>query len=113
MKRRYHWKLFWIGFMMNLTKNFLLLLPSIVLCIIGIWIRYLLYIGLVLFAIDIVVSFIEQWRIKQTVENSTNPNFAPWADLMSKDHWDEKIIKAVNEKTESQNTNDTDSDQTN
>lgn len=108
MKRRYNWKLFWIGFIMNLTKNFFLLIPSIVLCIIGIWVKHSLYIGLALFVIDIIVSFIEQWRIKQTVENSTNPNFAPWADVMAKDNWKEEIIKAVNGEIENQNTNDTD-----
>ena len=111
MKRQYNKTLFWMGFVMNLTKNVLLLLPGIVLCLIGLWVRPCLYIGAALLAIDVVFSLIEQLRIKKTVETSTNPNFEPWAEIMSKDNWSEALINAVNEKTAQQRSADPGADQ--
>ena len=95
MKRHYNWGLFWIGFMMNLTKNFIIFILGLVLCIIGIWVKPCLYIGVALLAIDVVISFIEQMGVKKAVETSTNPDFEPWAEIMSKDNWRDELKKLL------------------
>ncbi len=98
MQRHYNPSLFLLGFLSNLTKNFYLFIPAMILCVIGIWVKPCLYIGIVLLAIDVLISLIEQLQIKKAVETSTNPNFAPWTEMMSRDDWKDEIINAVNEK---------------
>lgn len=95
--REYNHGLFWIGFLMNVFKNWFLLVPGIALCIIGIWKKPCLYIGLALLMIDIVAAFIEQRRIKRAVETSDNPDFTQWAEIMSKDNWREEMKKALDD----------------
>ena len=83
--------------MMNMVKNFYFLFPAIILCIIGIWVRICFYIGLIVFILEIIVSFVEQWQIKLTVENNTNPKFAPFADAMTKDNWKDELNNVFND----------------
>lgn len=66
MKRKYPAKLFWFGFFSNfLIRSFYLFLPGLVLCIIGIWVRVCLWIGLGLLGIDAVVNLVDQLRIRK------------------------------------------------
>lgn len=107
MNRHYNKSLFWIGFMMNMTKNIFLLIPGLILCIIGIWVKPCLFIGAALLVIDVVISLIEQIRIKKTVENNSDPNFESWAEIMSKDNFGE-LMKAIDGKIKNQKPADAD-----
>lgn len=106
--KKYNWKLFWLGFLMNLMKKFFLFIPGLVLCIIGIWINPCLYIGIALFVFDAVISYAEQWQMKKTVESNDNPDFQQWADIMTQDDWQEEIKKAINDRIENLDNEDCD-----
>ena len=99
--RKYPTSLFVIGFITNILFHyFWLFLPCVVLLIIGIFVKPCLYIGLVILLIDIVLSFIEQIRIRQTVlEESDNPDFRAFQDALSKDgDWKDNIGELLNQK---------------
>ena len=103
-QRKYNKKLFWIGFLMNLlTHNFFLFVPSIILCFLGLWNKICLSIGIALILVDVIVSLIQQIRIKRTIETSTDPNFVPWADILSMDNWEEMVKKVDETVKESEN----------
>jgi hypothetical protein len=99
--RKYPTSLFVIGFITNILFHyFWLFLPCVVLLIIGIFVKPCLYIGLVILLIDIVLSFIEQIRIRQTVlKESDNPDFRAFQDALSKDgDWKDNIGELLNQK---------------
>ena len=104
--KKYNRQLFLIGFLMNITKNFLLLIPGVLLCIVGIWVRICLIIGLSLLAIDLIISFVEQLQIKNTVENTNNPNLVPWANAMMSDDWKSSVQDLLNNTIDENNTDD-------
>lgn len=86
-ERRYPLSLFLIGFITNgLLHFFWLFIPSAILLIVGIFVDWCLYVGLVLLAIDIIASFIEQMRIRQAMLlDSDNEQFRKFQDAVSKD----------------------------
>ena len=99
--RKYPTSLFIFGFITNLLFHFFWLsLPAIILLIIGIFVKSCLYIGLALLLIDIVLSLIEQLRIRQTfLKESDNPDFRAFQDALSNDgNWKDNIVELVNQK---------------
>jgi len=72
---KYPVSLFVIGVLMNLTKNFFLFLPSIILLIVGIWVKWCLFVGVALLLLDVIISLIEQIQIRNATINSDNPSF--------------------------------------
>ncbi|MBQ9839231.1 MAG: DMP19 family protein [Oscillospiraceae bacterium] len=87
MERKYPFSLFIFGFITNiLFRFFWLFISSVILLIAGIFVDWCLYAGLALLAIDIVVSFIEQMRIRQTMlSESDNEQFRQFQEAVSKD----------------------------
>ena len=77
MKRKYPAKLFWIGFISNfIIRSFYLFLPGLILCVVGIWVRICLWIGLGLLAFDAVINFVDQLQIRKTaLTPSDHPEF--------------------------------------
>lgn len=106
-KRKYPTGLFMIGFITNVLFHFFwLFLPGVVLCIAGIFVQPCLYIGLILLLIDIILSLIEQFRIRQTfLKESENPDFRAFQDALSKDgNWKDNICELINQRiSDSQN----------
>lgn len=102
-KEKYNGGLFFAGFLMNLLKEFPLTVPALILCIVGIWVRPCLYIGIGLFAAAAAIALIIQLRYKRTVEKSEDPDFLPWANAMKKKNWRRETIDLVSEKIEKQN----------
>ena len=92
--------LFWIGFLLNMTKNFFLLFPAILLLILGIFFEKCLLIGLALLILDIAVSFIQQIQIRNATLNSDNPNFREWQDAILSPEWKENITDLLGSKME-------------
>ena len=100
-KRKYPTSLFIIGFLTNILFHFFwLFIPCIILLIVGILVKPCLYIGLALLLIDILLSLIEQLRIRQAfLEESDNPDFRAFQDALSKDgNWKDNIVELVNQK---------------
>ena len=82
MKRKYPAKMFWFFVLTNFLFHFFYLsLPGIILCIVGIWIRSCLWIGLAILLLDLILSIIEQLRIrKAAITTSDNPDFNAFMD---------------------------------
>ena len=100
-KRKYPTSLFIIGFITNILFHFFwLFVPGIVLLILGIFYQTCQYIGVSLLFIDVVLSFIEQLRIRQAfLEESDNPDFQAFQDALSKDgNWKDNISEFLNQK---------------
>ena len=110
--RKYPTSLFIIGLITNILFHFFwLFIPGIILLIIGIFVKPCLYIGLALLLIDIVLSLIEQLRIRQAfLEESDNPAFREFQDALSTDgRWKNNIVDLINQKISDQE-NETRSD---
>ena len=107
--RKYPTSLFVIGFITNIVFHFFwLFVPSIILLIIGLFSQTCLKIGSALLFLDIILSLIEQIRIRQTcLKESDNPDFKKFQDALSKDgNWIENIGELVERKrADSQNEN--------
>ena len=66
MERKYPTKLFYWGLFLNFFFHFFYLsVPGIILCIIGIWVKTCLWIGLGILCIDLILSVVEQLRIRK------------------------------------------------
>lgn len=105
INRKYPTSLFIIGLITNILFHFFwLFIPGIILLIIGIFVKPCLYIGLALLLIDIVLSLIEQLRIRQAfLEESDNPAFREFQDALSKDgSWKNNIVDLINQKISDQ-----------
>ena len=99
--RKYPTSLFIIGFVTNILFHFFwLFIPCVILLIIGIFVKTCLYIGLALLLIDIVLSLIEQFRIRQAfLEESDNPDFRALQDALLKcGNWKDNIGELLNQK---------------
>ena len=92
--------LFWMGFFMNMTKNFYLFFPAIILLFIGIWNMPCLVIGWTLMIVDVVLSYIEQCEIRDGIKNSNNPNFDEWKNAMLSSDWKENVKDLLDSKIE-------------
>ena len=104
---KYPVSLFVIGVLMNLTKNFFLFLPSIVLLIVGIWVKWCLFVGVALLLLDVIISLIEQIQIRNATINSDNPNFKEWQDAILSSDWKNNIMDLTESKID--DTNDKES----
>ncbi len=95
---KYPVSLFVIGVLMNLTKNFFLFLPSIILLIVGIWVKWCLFVGVALLLLDVTISLIEQIQIRNATINSDNPNFKEWQDAILSSDWKNNIMDLTESK---------------
>lgn len=77
MKRKYPLKMFLLGMAMNFIFHyFYLFLPGLIFCLIGIGNKKCLAIGLAFWLLDLILSFVEQLRIrKASLSESDNPEF--------------------------------------
>ena len=91
---KYPVSLFVIGVLMNLTKNFFLFFPSIVLLIVGIWVRWCFFVGIALLLLDVIISLIEQIQIRSATINSDNPNFKEWQDAILSSDWKNNVTES-------------------
>ena len=66
MERKYPPKMFWTFVITNFLFHFFYLsIPGVVLCVVGIWIKPCLWIGLAILGLDVILSVIEQLRIRK------------------------------------------------
>ena len=75
MDRKYPPKMFWFFVLTNFLFHFFWLsVPGIILCMIGIWVKSCLKIGLVILLLDLVLSIVDQLRIQNAVMTSEHPD---------------------------------------
>ena len=103
MKRKYPTKMFWFFVLTNFLLHFFYLsIPGIIFCIVGIWVKPCLWIGLAILGLDVILSIIEQLRIcKATVTRSDNPEFNELMDAFCSPGGFEAFGKVLDEKIQS------------
>ena len=73
MERKYPIKMFWLFVLTNFLFHFFYLsVPGIILCIVGIWVKSCLWIGLAILGLDVILSIIEQLRIRKAAVNPSD-----------------------------------------
>ena len=108
---KYPKDLFRIGLLLNFFARFYLWLPGLILLTAGLLARSRPFIvfGLLMIAIDIVLSVSDQFMIKRTFEEPTdNPEFKPYQDAITGGNWREDLDKLTNEIRPSESDDDTD-----
>ena len=113
MERKYPTKYFPLFVLTNfLFHYFWLFIPGIIFCFIGIWKPTCLWIGLVILALDLILSIVEQLRItKAAVSHSDNPEFNELMDAFCSGGLT-AFGEVVDEKIRNSPTVDTDEDNT-
>ena len=103
MERKYPTKMFWFFVLTNFLFHFFyLFIPGIILCIIGIWVKSCLWIGLAILGLDVILSIIEQLRIrKAAVTPSDNPEFNELMDAFYGPDGLDAVRKIVDQKIQS------------
>ena len=103
MERKYPTKMFWFFVLTNFLFHFFYLsIPGIILCIVGIWVKSCLWIGLAILGLDVILSIIEQLRIrKAAVSPSDNPEFNELMDAFCSPGGFEAFGKVLDEKIKS------------
>ena len=103
MKKRYPWKLFFIGVAINFLIHFFwMFISGVVLLLIGIFNQKCLAMGVALLIVDLMASLIEQFKIRQaTLADSDNPAFQEFQEALSKDgDWMQNVMDFVDENCE-------------
>ena len=96
---------FFLGFFTTLVKNFILIFSSVVLITAGIWIRECLSVGLVLLALDIFVSVVEELRVRDA---TLNKNDDRWEQEAIASRWRTLVDEAIEGKGKTPDGEDTD-----
>ncbi len=105
MKRKYPAKMFLLFILTNFVFHFFyLFIPGIIFCIIGIWSKTCLYIGLGILLADFILSVVEQIRIRNAaVSQSDGPEFNELMDAFCNDGL-EAVRDVIDSKIQSQRT---------
>ena len=105
MERKYPTKMFIFFVLTNFLFHFFyLFVPGIVLCIVGIWSKTCLWIGLAILGLDLVLSIIEQLRIRQAaITPRDNPEFNELMDAFCGPGGLKAFGKVLDEKIKSTN----------
>ena len=103
MERKYPTKMFWLFVLTNFLFHFFYLsIPGIILCIVGIWVKSCLWIGLAILGVDVILSIIEQLRIrKAAVTPSDNTEVNELMDAFCGPGGFEAFGKVLDEKIKS------------
>lgn len=105
-KPKYPARLFWFGFFLNLIKRPIILLPTILLLIIGIWNQTCLNIGLALLITSIIFSFVEQLVLRHATLTSDDPALEELRDTLGSSNWHNDIIDLINSKIKESDSED-------
>ena len=103
MERKYPTKMFWLFVLINFLFHFFYLsVPGVILCIVGIWVKSCLWIGLIILGLDVIFSIIKQLRIRKVaVTPSDNPEFNELMDAFCGPDGPEAVRKIVDAKIKS------------
>lgn len=100
MNRKYSLKFFLIGLFLHFTAvHFYLFLPGIILSIIGIWNEECLAVGLAMLVVDLVMSCIEQLRIRKiALQESDHEEFNQLMDAALDPNSPKTLAQIIKEK---------------
>ena len=100
MERKYPTKMFWLFVLTNFLFHFFYLsIPGIILCVVGIWVKPCLWIGVTVLGLDAILSIIEQLRIrKAAVSHSDNPEFNELMDAFCGPDGIDAVRRVLDEK---------------
>ena len=100
MERKYPTKMFWLFVLTNFLFHFFYLsIPGIILCVVGIWVKPCLWIGVTVLGLDAIFSIIEQLRIrKAAVSHSDNPEFNELMDAFCGPDGFDAVRRVLDEK---------------
>ena len=100
MERKYPTKMFWLFVLTNFLFHFFYLsIPGIILCVVGIWVKPCLWIGVTVLGLDAILSIIEQLRIrKAAVSHSDNPEFNELMDAFCGPDGFDAVRRVLDEK---------------
>ena len=100
MERKYPTKMFWLFVLTNFLFHFFYLsIPGIILCVVGIWVKTCLWIGVTILGLDAILSIIEQLRIrKAAVSHSDNPEFNELMDAFCGPDGFDAVRRVLDEK---------------
>ncbi len=103
MERRYPTKMYWFFVLTNFLFHFFYLsIPGIILCIVGIWVKTCLWIGLAILGLDVILSIIEQLRIRKfALTPSDNPEVNELLDAFCSPDGPRAVRKIIDEKNKS------------
>lgn len=94
-KNKYPAKLFWLGFLMYMVSDVLLFSVSVIMLVTGIRFGWALYVGIALFAINAVYSFIQQIRLSRALNKSGDTDPAKWKAAMLSSRWLKKVDEVL------------------
>ena len=108
--RKYPARMFVIGLIGNfLLHYFYLFLPGIILCVIGIWSKVCLCIGLAMLILDLIFSVTDQIKIRNAcLSTSDNPEVNRLMDIFYGAADPESIHDFIKEKMQSSSSDDED-----
>lgn len=107
MKQRYPMSLFLVSLLSTVIGHyFYLFFPSVLLMLIGIWLKPCLYVGLALLLLDLFLSVKEQLLIRKTLLNGTEPALKPFQDALQSDNWAAEVRRIVEQKVEEPSHNE-------
>jgi hypothetical protein len=103
MERKYPTKMFLFFIFTNFVFHyFYLFVPGLILCIVGIWTKACLWIGLAVLGLDLILSVIEQLNIRNAaLTPSDNPEFNELMDAFCSPDGPEALKKVMDEKIKS------------
>lgn len=86
---------FTVGFLLNLLTRFIfLIIAGVILLIVGIWVRFCLYLGTAFLLIAALLALLEEITIIRTLcRKSDNPDFAEFQDAVLSEDSDKGIMK--------------------
>lgn len=98
-KNKYPAGLFWLGFLMYIVSDVLLFSVSVIMLVTGIWYRWALYVGIVLFGINVIYSFIQQIRLSRALNKSGDTDHSKWKAAMLSKKWLKKVDEVLEANT--------------
>lgn len=105
--------MFWFSVLTNFLFHFFYLaLPGLILCIVGIWAKTCLRIGLAILLLDLILSIVEQMRIRKALLTSTNPDVKDLVDALCGPGGLEDFGKVLDERIRSAKAEESTGEQT-
>ena len=109
MKRKYPMDLFILLFIAKMIKLYYLLLPGFVFLFVGIWVKWCLVTGAVLFLLVIMIALLGQLRDRHIVLHSNDPKDKDFQDAVLSPNWKDNVIRMTEDAVNRHKNGDSDS----
>lgn len=92
MKNKYPAKLFWMGVLINILRQFVLVIAALVLMVIGIWHPVCSLISLGILVLVFIVAIVGQLRYRHTLLHSNDPEMESFRQTVLDENWQGNIM---------------------